>query len=564
VRLSALVAAADGGLLQVSHDGADPLITAVVTTDLLDPSRYLTGGELVLSGLAWWRPRSPARTRAFVQALASARVSALAAGEAGFDGMPDDLVVACQLAGLTLLKVPVDVAFSTITEQAAQHLSARRSDDVAAVLGRHRALVVAATRGLGGLAQVLDLVQADLGLHGWVFSPTGRLIAGEGPEAREGRTLAEHFLRAPSLPHRTVLPGGGPVSLFAAGTARRAASWLLAVPEDYAGWTSQRRAVVDELARIVALARDLVRSDMDDEFGAALAGSTPTEVAALLRRRGCSPEDSLVAVTAHGACAVDVLAEVFAGESGWFGRLAADSWGPGGLGSETQLPAGGAPPVVVWPRETGVHDEAGADAVWPDATVGRARSEGAIGVVRSDDAAAVLDRVRSVVAAVEPGLGGEPLRVGVSDAVTGAAGLVAAVAEANAAAFAASLNPGFGSTFGVGRGPSGAGRHTVAGPDLLVSHSLLLAAVPQQLRDGYRIRVLGALIEHDRRHRSQLLRTLEAYLACSGSWSRCAEMMHVHVNTLRYRIERIEALTGRDLRRLGDQVDLLLALALRP
>jgi DNA-binding PucR family transcriptional regulator len=102
----------------------------------------------------------------------------------------------------------------------------------------------------------------------------------------------------------------------------------------------------------------------------------------------------------------------------------------------------------------------------------------------------------------------------------------------------------------------------VAGPDRLASHALLLAAVPDQLRDAYRERVLGPLLEHDRRHRTELVRTLAAYLDCSGSWSRCAEAMHLHVNTLRYRIERIEALTGRDLRHLPDQADLLLALHL--
>jgi DNA-binding PucR family transcriptional regulator len=36
----------------------------------------------------------------------------------------------------------------------------------------------------------------------------------------------------------------------------------------------------------------------------------------------------------------------------------------------------------------------------------------------------------------------------------------------------------------------------------------------------------------------------------------------VHVNTLRYRIGRIEELTGRDLSRLADRVDFYLALRL--
>lgn len=40
--------------------------------------------------------------------------------------------------------------------------------------------------------------------------------------------------------------------------------------------------------------------------------------------------------------------------------------------------------------------------------------------------------------------------------------------------------------------------------------------------------------------------------------------MHVHVNTLRYRIRRIEELTGRDLSRFDERVDFFLALRLPP
>jgi DNA-binding PucR family transcriptional regulator len=43
-------------------------------------------------------------------------------------------------------------------------------------------------------------------------------------------------------------------------------------------------------------------------------------------------------------------------------------------------------------------------------------------------------------------------------------------------------------------------------------------------------------------------------------WNRCAAQLHVHVNTLRYRIRRIEQLTGRDLGTLENRVDLFLAL----
>jgi DNA-binding PucR family transcriptional regulator len=52
------------------------------------------------------------------------------------------------------------------------------------------------------------------------------------------------------------------------------------------------------------------------------------------------------------------------------------------------------------------------------------------------------------------------------------------------------------------------------------------------------------------------------FLDCSGSWTKAAEAMFVHVNSLRYRIRRVEELTGRDLGSLADQAALLLALRL--
>ncbi|HTI27611.1 MAG TPA: helix-turn-helix domain-containing protein, partial [Kutzneria sp.] len=38
--------------------------------------------------------------------------------------------------------------------------------------------------------------------------------------------------------------------------------------------------------------------------------------------------------------------------------------------------------------------------------------------------------------------------------------------------------------------------------------------------------------------------------------------LHLHVNTLRYRMSRVEELTARDLSRFADRVDLFLALEL--
>jgi DNA-binding PucR family transcriptional regulator len=56
------------------------------------------------------------------------------------------------------------------------------------------------------------------------------------------------------------------------------------------------------------------------------------------------------------------------------------------------------------------------------------------------------------------------------------------------------------------------------------------------------------------------VRTLGVFLDCAGSWNACAEQLHVHVNTVRYRIRRIEELTGRNLTTMADRVDFFLAL----
>ena len=87
--------------------------------------------------------------------------------------------------------------------------------------------------------------------------------------------------------------------------------------------------------------------------------------------------------------------------------------------------------------------------------------------------------------------------------------------------------------------------------------------MPTPVLRSFRDRLLGPLTDYDDRHNAELLATLRSFLACDGSWSACASLMYVHVNTVRYRISRVEALTGRDLSALADRVDFFLALSRR-
>jgi hypothetical protein len=137
---------------------------------------------------------------------------------------------------------------------------------------------------------------------------------------------------------------------------------------------------------------------------------------------------------------------------------------------------------------------------------------------------------------------------------------VSAVAEGLAALGGALQGAGSARRLAALRGPAAV---AVVTSDEVASHELLLATVPPGVLRSFRERLLGPLRAYDDRHRAELLPTLREFLACSGSWNACAATMYVHVNTVRYRIRRIEELTGRDLSRLNDQVDFFLALQIR-
>ena len=94
----------------------------------------------------------------------------------------------------------------------------------------------------------------------------------------------------------------------------------------------------------------------------------------------------------------------------------------------------------------------------------------------------------------------------------------------------------------------------------LTSLAALVRGVPAEVAAAFRRRLLEPLAEHDRSTGGALLATLVTFLGHDCSSARTAESLHVHVNTVHYRIRRIEELTDRDLGRLDDRLDLRAAL----
>ncbi|WP_432145641.1 PucR family transcriptional regulator [Streptomyces sp. bgisy084] len=552
MRLRALLDTPSLGLrLLGGEDELDRTVRGVMTTDLRDPSRYLSGGELVLTGLAW--RRAPEDSERFVRILAAAGVAGLAAGEAELGSVPDDLVAACVQHRLPLFSVVEDVSFASITEHVVRQVSSERAGDLAAVVDRHRRLMTSGPTG-GGPEVVLDLLGSDLDLRAWVLSPTGRQIAGStlagtGPELSTelaARLAGEHLAAARSGrrgPYRVTLEGaGGTFSLFPIRHDGRdlrqtlLSDWLLAVEADAGDWPEERLDLLHGVTQLIAVERDrrdaarTVRRRLAQEvLELVQTGAPPAEIAARLRVAapvllpglGTAPHWQIVVARVEwedgdvpgGPVAQSLLEEVLV-DPGTFGPEPSDRIAVAHTGDEA---------VALVPLP--VPDEPG------DSSAAGLHAADLLAVVQTPLGRGLADDGR--------------LTVGVSASVHSAEGLRGALEEARHARRVAAARPG---------------RVCAAGHEELASHVLLLPFVPDDVRRAFTARLLDPLRDYDRRHRAELIPTLEAFLDCDGSWTRCAGRLHLHVNTLRYRVGRIEQLTGRDLSRLEDKLDFFLAL----
>ena len=73
---------------------------------------------------------------------------------------------------------------------------------------------------------------------------------------------------------------------------------------------------------------------------------------------------------------------------------------------------------------------------------------------------------------------------------------------------------------------------------------------------------IGPVVDYDARRGTALVKTLECYFGAGGSLARAAEQLHVHVNTVTQRLERVAQLLGADWQRPERALEVQLALRL--
>jgi purine catabolism regulator len=102
-----------------------------------------------------------------------------------------------------------------------------------------------------------------------------------------------------------------------------------------------------------------------------------------------------------------------------------------------------------------------------------------------------------------------------------------------------------------------------AGFEDLGSYRLLLSMADQGALRAFADSLLAPLVAYDREQGGDLIGSLQAFLHHNARWEAAAVELFVHRHTLRYRMRKVEELTGRDLASSFDRMEFWLALRAR-
>lgn len=94
----------------------------------------------------------------------------------------------------------------------------------------------------------------------------------------------------------------------------------------------------------------------------------------------------------------------------------------------------------------------------------------------------------------------------------------------------------------------------------LGAFQLLLSLQDEEALGSYCRSVLEPIEAGEGDYGDELVRSLDVFIENNGHWERAAQALYCHRHTLRYRIRRIEQLTGRDFSSARDRIEFWLAL----
>jgi DNA-binding PucR family transcriptional regulator len=492
--------------LLAGYEGADRPVRWVHSSELEDPTAWLKGGELILT-TGMGVGETVAKQRAYVRRLVDAGVAGLGFGLGfGHEKTPRALVTEAGKHGFPLFEVPYPVPFIAITEAVFTRVVAEQYDTLQRAVDAEHVLTRAVLEGAGvegvarSLADVVDGWALVLDLHGMPLAATD-----PDAEARRERIWDEVRTSRPEAAtfSLTMLDEGFHVWVQPVGAQGRIEAFL-------AVGTREQPSQLDRIVAGHALslfAIELAKSRAVAEAERRLQGDFLHELA----RGELPPSDAARGLIRFG-----------------FGRDA------------------GVFVVAIEPVDGGIEPARLALAATDHCSRrdgGFLISAGAEGIsilLPASDALELPEFVKGIGQRVDV-----ELRAGAGSAVD-AGSVGRSLREARYALQVCRLE---------------GWQH--AGFEQLGTYRLLLSMTEPDALRAFADALLAPLDAYDADHGGELLASLQAFLQHNARWETAASQLYVHRHTLRYRMRKVEELTGRDLTNSFDRMEFWLALRAR-
>ena len=488
--------------------GLDRPIRWAHTSELSDPTRWLSGGELLLTtGLGL--KGSPNVQRAYLKRLVDADLAGLGVGLGfGFDSVPTPILRAADRADFPVLEVPYPVPFIAITEAVSSALSKERMRELELSESVHDRLAQLVGAG-SGPADVLEEVVALAPGWTYLFDLKGTVVATSHTRGMKAPPAASVWARLP----RGLIDGTGAATSSTVGPEGS----LLALPVD----TGKKHV------GIVAFGKGS-RLEVGDRL---VVRHAVTLLGLLLAaRRAVADVERRVAG--------DLLVEAVEGHVGGAllqRRLELAGFSPGASVTVVLLDLSRCDTADP-DRATALLDE-GLEAR-SERSRAALTSTRPIGLVVGPDPEAIGRDTLAFLLASDPGL--EGARMAVGEAVD-LKDLRRSYLSANLALQAAPAS------------------HDLVTPRDLGAYSLLMANQPRPILESFVSSILGSILARDDERGSDLLPSVRAFVEAGGRWEEAAQTLGIHRHTLRYRINQAQELIERDLFSSEDRMEIWLA-----
>ncbi len=483
-------------------------------SELEDPTPWLSGGELMLTtGI---QLQGAAKQRAFVRRLVNHNLAGLGFGT-GFDHgkLPKALIDEAEKHDFPLFEVPYSMPFIALTEKAFARLVNEQYEVLQRGIAVQRRLerLVLEERGLD---QITATIAAAVGGTVLVLDGHGELLASRNfrrdlPEAVSVAIRSEAASHAtdghPFVPAHASVTGRALAHPVVSPGGGHPQAWVVIV-RDSGGLGDFERLILQQAVVVVALelmrrrvARETERRLAGDVLAAALGGRLePGEMRRRLAPFGIDSEASVLVFSVDDPTAAESILEAALADLDC--------------------------PAVVAP-----HGANGRELLC------------AVVDASEQDPIEIAVAARRVLAIRRGGVRAAASRPAAPEM------LRRSFHEARCALEATALDNG--------EAPD------VASWQDLGAFTLLLSLQDDEALRLYCESVLGPIEEGDAEYGGELLRSLEAFIENNGQWERAAREVFCHRHTLRYRMRKVEELTGRDLSRAHDRIEFWLALRAR-